>query len=291
MSKHFYPCIWFENKDAKQAGQFYIDTFQNGKITEEYDVGVIWKIFDFQFFGINAEAEDDTFLPNPSTSFTVILNSKQDVDRVWNKLLENQDANPKIKTLMALDTYDWSEYYGWINDKYGVSWQLTVPFKDEADTPSKQRIIPSLLYGGKSSGHSLLAMDFYKTIFPDFKLSVDVKNDDNTVKYARFSVYDGIDISIMDSGGQCHSFDFGYGVSFIVECDDQQQIDYYTDKLIADSGEQLPCGWVRDKYNFVWQIIPKNLTLWIYNEDGSVNKVYHEKLMKMKRIIVSELKH
>jgi predicted 3-demethylubiquinone-9 3-methyltransferase (glyoxalase superfamily) len=119
-----YPCLWFNNK-AGEAVEFYLSVFRDGKIiAKDYytEVGeeitghkkgdlltIEFTILGQRYLALNAGPE---FLFNPSISFVVECKDQKEIDYYWGKLSANKDA----------------EQCGWLQDKYGVSWQI-VPRK------------------------------------------------------------------------------------------------------------------------------------------------------------------
>ncbi len=123
------PFLWFDTQ-AEQAATFYTTLFKNGSIktTNRYPEGspggmagsvmtVAFTIDGTEFAAINA---GPIFTINPSVSFFVTCQSAEEVEKYWNALIDGG------KSLMELGTYPFSEKYGWVQDKFGVSWQLFV---------------------------------------------------------------------------------------------------------------------------------------------------------------------
>lgn len=78
-------------------------------------------------------------------------------------------------------------------------------------------------------------------------------------------------------------------VSFLVECKDQEEIDYYWEKLAAGGDPNAQqCGWLKDKYGFSWQIVP-NMDRWFANTDTVAARRAMEAMLKMKKIDIAEL--
>src|SRR5216684_3894874 len=117
------PHLWFD-KEAGEAATFYTAIFPDSKITNtttlhdtpsgDCDI-VSFKLSGQSFMAISA---GPLFKFNPSISFHVKCKSKDEVDAMWEKLLKGG------KVLMELGSYPFSERYGWLEDKYGLSWQL-----------------------------------------------------------------------------------------------------------------------------------------------------------------------
>ena len=82
-------------------------------------------------------------------------------------------------------------------------------------------------------------------------------------------------------------FKFNESVSWLIDCADQSEVDYYWEKLTADGGEESQCGWLKDKYGVSWQVVPKALgECFARDTSGNVMKT----MLGMKKLIVSELK-
>ena len=77
-------------------------------------------------------------------------------------------------------------------------------------------------------------------------------------------------------------------ISFIIPCDDQEEIDYFYDKLSAHEDSEI-CGWLKDKYGISWQLIPRNFDEMMENATDDAKARIMNALLKMKRMVVSEL--
>ena len=85
-------------------------------------------------------------------------------------------------------------------------------------------------------------------------------------------------------------FRFSEAVSVVVNCENQQEIDDYTAKLIAGGGSQQPCGWVKDKYGFSWQITPTELGEMMQDEDPERTERVMASMLGMHKLDLAELK-
>ena len=84
-------------------------------------------------------------------------------------------------------------------------------------------------------------------------------------------------------------FAFNEAVSFVIECDDQAEVDRLTDALTADGGEQGPCGWLKDRFGLSWQLIPRRLNELLDDPDTGRSRRAMEAMLKMHKIDVAEL--
>ncbi|MGE5222380.1 MAG: VOC family protein, partial [Omnitrophica WOR_2 bacterium] len=161
--------------------------------------------------------------------------------------------------LMELGAYPFSERYGWLQDRYGLSWQII--YSGEGRAP--QKIIPAIMFVGGVCGRAEEAMKFWTSLFPQSKVNTvqhygkgEEPDQEGTLKYGSFSLF-GQEFGAMDSAYP-HQFAFNEAISFIVRCDTQQEIDGYWEKLSAVP-EAEQCGWLKDKYGISWQIVPANM--------------------------------
>jgi predicted 3-demethylubiquinone-9 3-methyltransferase (glyoxalase superfamily) len=194
---------------------------------------------------------------NPSVSFILNFDPSKDndarvhLDRLWEQLSVGGTA------LMPLDTYPFSEHYGWIQDRYGLSWQLMLTNPAGEERPF---IIPSLMFTQKIAGQAEEAIDFYCAVFKDSRRGMTARypkgmepDQEGTIMFADFSL-PGTWFAAMDSARE-HHFTFNEAISLVVPCETQAEIDYYWEKLSAVP-EAEQCGWLKDKFGLSWQVWP-----------------------------------
>ncbi len=282
------PCLWFDN-EAEEASDFYVSIFPNSKIKtivpytietpSNKPIGstmtVSFELAGHEFLALNG---GPYFKANPSISFMVMCKTKDEVDHLWNKLSKGNS-----KELMSLDKYPFSERYGWIQDKFGISWQLIC-----ADTKEKSKIIPSLLFTNEKSGKAEEAVKFYLSTFKNSKLGTLIlyekdqePNKKGNLMFSDFKLEDTW-LSAMD-GGNVHNFTFNEGISLMIECIDQKEINYFYEKLSAVPEAEV-CGWLKDKFGISWQLITPDM------EELSKNKQVMEVMLDMKRIDIEKLR-
>jgi predicted 3-demethylubiquinone-9 3-methyltransferase (glyoxalase superfamily) len=276
MVHQIYPCLWFDG-NAKEAADFYCTVFNEASILEDQGMVVRWKIYDNIFMGLNGGPH---YKINPSISFFVGCKSEDEINAIWGKLMEGGFA------MMALDKYPWSEKYGWCQDKFGVSWQLTLGHAGDG----RDRIVPSILLTQSLCGKAQDAINYYSSIFPKSEILAISRYEEGegdligNIKYASF-IINGQPLIMMESSGS-HQFALNEGISLVIACDNQEEIDYYWNKFAKD-GEESRCGWCKDKYGLSWQIVPSNINeLMIHPENGQKSM---QALMKMKKIIIADL--
>ena len=84
-------------------------------------------------------------------------------------------------------------------------------------------------------------------------------------------------------------FSFNEAVSFVIECEDQAEVDRMWDALTADGGEPGPCGWLKDRFGLSWQIVPRQLNELVGDPDPERARRAMEAMLKMGKIDVAEL--
>lgn len=275
-TNQIYPCLWFDGQ-AKEAAEFYCDIYQNSQIITDTSLAVTFKSAGQKFMCLNGGPH---FTPNPSISFYVISETRKEVEHYWNQLNEGG------KVLMPLDHYEWSEKYGWIQDRYGISWQLSYEKSKEVG----QKFSPLLMFTGDQAGKAEEAIRFYTSIFRNSSISRIMKyrkgdpDVEGKVKHAQFRL-DGQVMMAMDSSLP-HNFGFNEGISLVVECGHQTEIDYFWDRLTA-GGEEGQCGWLKDRYGVSWQIVPSILGILMMDPEKA--PFVREAFLKMKKLDIETL--
>ena len=299
MGQKITPNLWFDG-NAKEAVDFYVSLFPGGKITSTMnypdskeegladfqldmagkELVVNFELAGFQFAAINAGPE---FKFNPSISFMLNFDPSRDdqarehLDELWNKLIEDGEA------LMPLQEYPFSKRYGWVKDRYGLTWQLILT--DPAGEP-RPFIIPSLMFTGKNTNHAEEAINFYVSIFKNAKPGRLSRYDEDagpakagSLMFGDFNL-EGQWFAAMDSGEE-HKFTFSEAVSLSVSCKDQTEIDYFWEKL-SSVPEFEQCGWCKDKYGVSWQIVPENMGE-LMKRPGA-----YARMMHMKKLVIDD---
>ncbi|MBU5445698.1 VOC family protein [Paenibacillus sp. MSJ-34] len=287
------PHLWFD-KEAKEAAEFYCSVFPDSKITSATTLRntpsgdsdlVTFTVWGHSFMAISA---GPYFKINPSISFFVNIdpsrekNARAMIDKMWSKLSEGGNV------LMPLDTYPFSERYGWIQDKYGVTWQLMLT--NAAGNPT---IVPSLLFVGENCGKAEEAREFYLSVFRHtqpgslFRYGPGHEPDrEGTVMFSDFML-ENTWFAAMDSALE-HHFNFNEAISLMVCCETQEEIDYYWEKLSAVP-EAEQCGWLKDKYGVSWQISPNALDEMMTKGTPEQRERVTQAFLKMKKFDLAEL--
>ncbi|MEI7883784.1 MAG: VOC family protein [Clostridia bacterium] len=283
------PHLWFDTQ-ALEAAELYASLFDDSKIlntttligTPSGDAQTV----SFQLAGIEfaAISAGPIFTFNSSISLMVACETKEEVNRLYDALIKGGSE------LMPLDTYDFSGWYAWISDKYGLNWQIMLV----EELHAHKKIRPCLLFGMEVCGKAQVALDLYVSVFSESKVGYvnfypeGGANDIRAkINYAELEVFD-LEMVLMDHGYGGDAT-FNEAISFMIQCDDQNEIDYYWDKL-SFVPEAEACGWVKDQFGLSWQIIPSSMGELLSEgteaEIGRVTKAF----LKMKKFDIIALK-
>ena len=283
------PHLWFD-KEAVEAAEFYAATFPDSKVT---NVSVITDtpsgdcdIVSFELIGqpFQAISAGPLFRFTPAISFLVRCATKDRVDELWARLSDGG------KEHMPLDSYPFSQRYGWTEDRYGVSWQVMHDAGGEID----QAIVPTLMFVGDVCGKAEEAASHYTSVFPDSAIhhiqrygEGEEPDTPGTVRHLYFAL-DGYKFAAMDSA-RVHDFGFNEAISLMVACETQEEIDRYWEALSAVP-ESEQCGWLKDGYGVSWQVTPTALDELLSN--GSEDQVARvtQAFLQMKKFNIEELR-
>lgn len=247
--------LWFDTQ-AKEAARLYVSAFPGASVKS---MGVIpgTPSGNVDIVNISLPGQDFTLISagplfrfNPSISFLVSCDSREEAEATWAKLAEGG------KTLMEFGTYPFAEAYGWTEDRFGVSWQVMWM----AGKPAGQKIVPTLMFVGDLCGKAEEAMGFYTSVFHEGSIghvarygAEHAPDREGTVAHGSFFL-EGQEFGAMDSAHK-HDFSFNEAVSFVVHCETQADIDEFWRALSAVP-EAEQCGWLKDRYGVSWQIVP-----------------------------------
>lgn len=298
------PNIWC-NRNAEEVGAFYAEVFENARYRVESrypEVGLpeFQQEFAGQVLTIELTLSDytfrlihagDEFAPNPSISFMLNFDpllfdgdeelARASLERLWHRLLDGGIA------LMALDEYPFSPKYGWVQDRFGISWQLLL---SDPKGDSRPFVLPALLFGGPAQNQAAAAVDHYLEVFADVPggsaLGLRAFYEEphgpavaGAVQFSDFRIGDQWFIA-MDAAFE-QSSSFTSGVSLEVSCRGQQEIDQLWERLSAVP-EAEQCGWLVDRFGVSWQIVPENMG------DLMQRPGAYQRLLEMKKLVISE---
>lgn len=283
------PHLWLD-KEAKEAAAFYVSVFEKGskvldtvviRDTPSGDCDFVrFELLGQKFMALSA---GPLFKFNPSISFMIYCETKDEVDRIWGEL--SKDG----KELMPLDAYPFSERYAWVEDRYGLSWQLIfMPEKNE-----QQKIVPTLMFTQNVCGKAEEAINFYTSVFHNSRVGDIMRYSkgqepeaEGNIAHGQFTL-EGQSFAAMESARD-HQFKFNEAISLLVDCQNQEEIDYYWSKLSADP-ESEQCGWLKDKYGVSWQINPGILENMMKDKDEEKVKRVVQAFLQMKKFDIKKL--
>ena len=294
MAKRLVPCIWLDD-NAEEAALMYTRTFADSRVvlTSHYPEnrdnpakrprGSVLTVEvelagDHPLVLLNGGPE---LKPNPSISLFARCANAAEVDRVAKALAEGG------KELMPLGAYPWSDRYAWVQDRYGLTWQVIAQPRGEADAA----IAPCLMFANDKLGQAEGALKEYVGAFRGNVIALERygagEGPEGKIKHGRVSIA-GSELIAMDAPGT-HAFTFDEGVSLMVRCDDQRAIDHYWTTLVEGGGEHGPCGWLKDRYGVSWQVAPVRMDEWLTEGTQASRDRVFEAMLHMKKLDIAAL--
>lgn len=286
------PCLWFDQQ-AEEAAGFYVSLFDNSKIgsVSRYSESsanasgqpkgsamvVEFELDGQQFMGLNGGPH---FKFTPATSFFVHCEDEKEIDVLWKKL------GDKGSVLMPLDNYPFADKYGWLQDRFGLSWQLML-------AKNEQKFVTSFLFVKDVAGKAEEAMKFYTSQFPGSSVQMAVKyepgenGNEGSIKYGRFALA-GKEFVVMDNHCDDHDFTFTPAISMVLLCESQEEIDHYWEELSA-GGRKDQCGWLQDKFGVSWQIVPSDLARLLGGTEKQTEQVM-KSVISMKKLDIAQMR-
>ena len=292
-SRPIIPCLWFDDR-AEQAAQFYTQIFPNGRVTatshypQSVDtpsgkprgsvLTVEFEVAGQRFTALNGGPH---FVIGPSISFFAHVDSVADANKLFATLAEGG------MVLMPIDKYPWSERYGWVQDRFGVSWQVIMRQPGQRGAT----IVPCLMFAGAVHGKAEQALQTYARIFPDGHVDnleryADGEGPVGTIKHGRISIA-GQELIAMDSHVN-HDVQFNEAVSLQVMCKDQKEVDRYWDAL-SEGGQKGPCGWLKDRFGVSWQVVPNSIVEWMASKDTAAKDRAFKAMLTMSKLDIAAL--
>ena len=277
MAQLITPAIWC-NGNADEAAQFYADIFREARVVEQAPgLAATVSIHGFRLSLINGGDQD---APNPSIScilnFDPLLFGGEEQARAYLDELHEHLSTGGV--LMELGEYPFSSRYAWVRDRFGMTWRLMLT--DPAGEP-RPFILPSFMFGGTNPAKAEEATEAWIALFDDAHRGALRRYEEGgpmeagTVMFTDFTLR-GTWMAAMDSGA-FHDFTFTPGVSMIVSCRDQEEIDHYWAGLSAVP-EAERCGWCVDRWGVSWQVVPHNIA------ELMADAATREKILQMGKI-------
>jgi predicted 3-demethylubiquinone-9 3-methyltransferase (glyoxalase superfamily) len=221
------------------------------------------------------------FVLNPSISFFVFVDTLAEAERLFAALAEGGTA------LMPLGEYPWSPRYGWVQDRFGVSWQVIAGHGAAGGAV----VVPCLMFSGAVSGRAEEAMRFYAAALPGGAVDSVARfqpgeGPEGRVKHGRFRIA-GQEMIALDS----HLADgiaFSEALSLQVMCRDQDEVDRCWAAL-ADGGREGPCGWLTDRFGVSWQVVPEEIVAWMASPDVAARDRAFASMLQMGKLDIARL--
>jgi predicted 3-demethylubiquinone-9 3-methyltransferase (glyoxalase superfamily) len=261
------PCIWRET-DAEEVAAFYASVFPGagydvtrfpGDMPEVGGRAITadLTIRGYRILLLNVETPAEF---TPALSFMVGFNTETDaearsrLDTLWDALAEGGSI------YMPLDEYPFSPRYGWVRDRYGVSWQLMLTGPGQEEQPF---LVPELMFGADAQNRAGEASVYYAGLFENASYNPLALYTEQTGPATPGSVmFGGLTLenqwfAVMDSGAEQET-SFTPAISLQVLCEDQAEIDRLWAALSAIP-EAEACGWCVDRFGVSWQIVPRRM--------------------------------
>jgi predicted 3-demethylubiquinone-9 3-methyltransferase (glyoxalase superfamily) len=148
------------------------------------------------------------------------------------------------------------------------------------------RIVPNLWFDTEAEQ----AAEFYCSVFPDSRIVTVTHYTEAGPREAGMVLtveleLDGQRFTAINGGPQ---FTFSEAVSFLIECDDQAEIDAYWEKLTAGGGEEGPCGWLKDRFGLSWQVVPKGMGDFFAGDPERARRAM-EAMLQMRKLDVAAM--
>ena len=150
-----------------------------------------------------------------------------------------------------------------------------------------QKITPFLWFDTNAEE----AADFYTAIFKDSTVNDKTYYGDNaplpegTILTIAFTL-NGIKFTALNGGP---TFKFTEAVSFVINCETQEEVDYYWDSLLKDGGKESQCGWLKDKFGLSWQVVPVQLPELLADKDKAKANRVMQAMMQMVKLDIATL--
>jgi len=147
--------------------------------------------------------------------------------------------------------------------------------------PSSTRITPFLWFDGNAEE----AVNFYLSVFKNSRRldKMDSAVDSSVPKGKVITISFELDGQAFVALNGGPNFKFTEAISFMIRCENQEEIDYYWSKLTADGGAEVQCGWLKDKFGLSWQVVPARIGELVSTQSGM------QAMMKMKKLDIAEL--
>ncbi|TNF37849.1 MAG: VOC family protein [Deltaproteobacteria bacterium] len=295
MTRPITPCIWLDDQ-AEAAAELYLAAFRDARVTavsrypgdnpSQKPAGSVLTV------EVELAGQPFTLLnggpmwsPNSSISFFAHVDTPAEADALFAAL----EVGGVV--MMPLDRYPWSERYGWVQDRFGVSWQVITGRREAGG--SAVSVVPCLMFAGAARGRAEEALRTYQALFPGAGIDAIERyaageGPEGAVKHGRLALGGGRALLAMDSHVD-HDVRFGAGVSLQLMCADQAEIDHFWDGLGAGGGQPGPCGWLEDRFGVSWQVVPERLGELLTSGDAAARDRAFRAMLGMGKLDIAAL--
>ena len=285
------PMLWLDHQ-AEEAASFYVSLFRNARITETTRTGaetpsgnevgsVLTVSFELEGLPITALNGGSYFKLNSAISLLVSGSTREEVESLYAQLSEGGNV------LMPLAAYPFSELFGYVQDRYGVAWQINLGER-------AQKVTPFFMFCGPHDGQAEAAVNRYTSLFDGGRIleiqrftSADEGGTPGHVKFAAFRL--GNREFIAMDGGPDHEFTFNEAFSLVITCETQDEMDALWAVLSAHP-ESEQCGWCKDEFGVSWQVTPSELFTMMADPDPEKTRRVTEAFMPMHKLDLAELR-
>lgn len=272
MVSNITPFLWFE-EDAVGAAEYYASIFPNSRVTSRGFV-VSFQLLGQSFLALGGHGRPFKFTPN--ISLVVCCDTVAEVDTYWSRLIEGGVA------LKELQQTPFSEKYGCLTDKHGLSWQILVA------PCATLKIAPSVTF---TAGQARDAMKFIAAVMPNSKITCEMLFGpgecglEGLVKHGEVLLNGNFVLMTSETSGPV---ELTGAVSLMVTCKTQEEIDRLWAAL-GEGGCEQDCGWVTDRFGVTWQIVPECLPLLMATENKERNIRVSTAMCTMKKFVIADL--
>ena len=155
-----------------------------------------------------------------------------------------------------------------------------------------QKITPFLWFDGQAED----AANFYTSVFKNSKIDRIFRHTEETAEKLDHPVGSVLTIEFEIEGQKFVAlnggplFKFNESISFVINCETQEEVDYFWEKLTADGGEESQCGWLKDKFGVSWQVTPTVLIDMLHDKDPEKAERVMNAMLQMQKIEIAKLK-
>ena len=238
------PCCWYDGT-AAEAAAAYAAAIPGSRVRSANPIMTSIELGGQPLLALNG---GPIYKPNPSISMFVNLDSAEAAEAAFRALSTGM-------VMMPFDNYPWAERYGWCADRWGVTWQVACGLA----APVRETVCPSLLFTKAAAGKAEEAIAHYVRTIPGSSVILLDRHEPGggetpgTIRHAQFSL-GGRTFMATDSAA-AHPFTFSEGVSLVVHCQTQDEVDHYWASL-SEGGSEGRCGWLKDRWGVSWQVVP-----------------------------------